>query len=481
MVSWWLILIAVILAILVVGLVFYFFVLYSSEEDTDSAWLPKLIVIGGLSFAVFNVLLLPYDVANVQNPTTVGAIGGGINVELMWEIVAYVIGAMTVLVVPFCMFYYEAYEPGGTVCDQFKVAVAYTSCTVIVFVSALLIGWFTSGTADIPYVLYANNVTTTADPSNNATSDTSFDYDCVTVDRVLSLKVSLFVYVVGLLAAIGWFFFFVFGGVGLAALPMDLISDFRNRPKPITIAEYAAKKVDIGSRIAKLMEEGKELEERETKGETGVRFTRKKNQFKTKVQGLEDEYENNEISHKAAGGSVLQAYSHLVGGVLGVLLSLSWFLHILLNNFLQVTPFLNSLFIALDGVFSLFGVVAYGVFAFYMLWAAIKGCSKIGVNLLIFTVHPMKLNGTLMNSFLFNTNLVLLMSTSVVQFCTISFNEYASNTAVNMIYSTYVANLRGIGEITKYFQYPLLVLSVLTWMLLPVYDRCCKKCCEDDD
>src|SRR3989338_4917473 len=119
MLSWWMILIAVILAIMIVGLVFYFVFLYASEEDKNQAWLPKIVVIAGLSFSVFNVLLLPYDIANVQNHQIVGSLGAGINVELMWEIVSYVIAGMTVLVVPFCMFYYEAYDPDqNNCCDQ---------------------------------------------------------------------------------------------------------------------------------------------------------------------------------------------------------------------------------------------------------------------------------------------------------------------------------------------------------------------------
>lgn len=38
---------------------------------------------------------------------------------------------------------------------------------------------------------------------------------------------------------IGWILFSIFGGIGLAALPIDLIQEFQHRPKPITQAEYA--------------------------------------------------------------------------------------------------------------------------------------------------------------------------------------------------------------------------------------------------
>jgi hypothetical protein len=43
----------------------------------------------------------------------------------------------------------------------------------------------------------------------------------------------------GLLAFIGWFFFMLFVGVGFMALPMDLLNDYRTRPKRMTSLEYA--------------------------------------------------------------------------------------------------------------------------------------------------------------------------------------------------------------------------------------------------
>lgn len=56
-------------------------------------------------------------------------------------------------------------------------------------------------------------------------------------------------------------------------------------------------------------------------------------------------------------------------GVVGVVLSVCWLLQILLYIFVYppVTPFLNILFIKLDGAFPLFGTVAFGIFCFYLI------------------------------------------------------------------------------------------------------------------
>lgn len=53
-----------------------------------------------------------------------------------------------------------------------------------------------------------------------------------------------------------------------------------------------------------------------------------------------------------------------------------------------LNEFLNAFFIVLDGVFPLFGVIAYGCFAFYLLWASVKGVTKLGMRLLFFEVRP---------------------------------------------------------------------------------------------
>jgi hypothetical protein len=76
-------------------------------------------------------------------------------------------------------------------------------------------------------------------------------------------------------------------------------------------------------------------------------------------------------------------------GVLGAVISLCWILHIVLYMFVSppVTPFLNDLFVELDGVFSLFGTVAFALFCFYLLCCVMKGNMTLGLNLIVFTVR----------------------------------------------------------------------------------------------
>ena len=132
-----------------------------------------------------------------------------------------------------------------------------------------------------------------------------------------------------------------------------------------------------------------------------------------------------------------------------------------------ISPFLNAFFVTLDNVFPLFGTVAFAVFCFYLIGAlshtctsvrrelagaqvvesvprrcfagvTIKGCTTVGLSLLVVTVHPMKPGATLMSSLLFNTALVLLATNAAIQFCAQAFALYSNQTAIQAIWGDQV-------------------------------------------
>jgi LMBR1 domain-containing protein 1 len=435
-------------------------------------------VIFGLALACFNVLLLPYDVANRQDSDVRNSAGGGVDTVLVWQIVMWSICAMAIVVVPFCIFYYEGLDPDQkSIWNQLKPAICYTSISTVLFVILLVILWITVGDAEIKYTSF-----TTTGQQVNLTTWCPPKFNAIQGSGTLTIKVSPFVYMCGLLSAIGWLLFFIFGGIGLAALPMDLISDFKNRPKPITVQEFTLRKEAIGREVQSLMAEGKTLEEAEEGGASSGRKHRKRMlAFKAKVQALEDAYEKLTVSYEEGGGKVLPLYLGLFMGIIGTVLSIMWVLQILINNILHASPLLSAMFVAMDSGFTLFGTLAYGIFAFYLLWCVVKGCTKFGLNLLLFTVHPMKINGTMMNSFLFNTLLILLASVSTVQFCAMSFRDYAANTAVDALYTVYVSRLKGINYVNQYLQYPMGAIAVLAFLWLLICPKCKSKDDDDDD
>lgn len=51
----------------------------------------------------------------------------------------------------------------------------------------------------------------------------------------------------------GWFVFAMFGGIGLIALPLDLILDYFYRPKPRSASEIAERKILLRRKCEELM------------------------------------------------------------------------------------------------------------------------------------------------------------------------------------------------------------------------------------
>ncbi|KNH09525.1 LMBR1-like conserved region-containing protein [Perkinsela sp. CCAP 1560/4] len=464
MINWWLLLVAVIVFLLVVGGIFLLVRLYSSPEDRNHAWLPKCVVVCGLSLACFAVLLLPYDVANKKSVLVMESIGGGLNTVLMWKILLWLIVVFTLIIVPFAIFYYESWDPDKPgISAQFSSALGYTAIIFLTFVGLSVILWVTVGYSDLPFKNYI---------SNHQIGDIaqSHELNVRTVQELsfLSFRVSVFVYIVGLFSTIGWLGFAFFGGIGLVAVPFELINEWKNRSRPIPVELYLKAKEDVLARSRYLQDIGRKIDKslQTSAGNTSV--DKKVKLFRNEVMELEKRYENLETSYRKSGGSPIRAFVIMLIGIFSSCLSLLWALHMILYNMSGIDSFLNTCFIELDRRFALLGTFAYSICCFFLLWCVVQGIFCIGLNFLVISIHPMKVGDTLMNSFLFNTMIVLFCSITVTQFAALSFREYAANTAVDNIFATYVLRLRGIGYVMQYMQYFLLLNMLITpfWMIL---------------
>ena len=109
--NWVLIVITVILALLSVGVALYLLISYQHPEDKNQAWFPKLVVLTGITLAIWTVLLFPLDVANRNScspdfPASYCTFA--VPSRLLWYIL-YIVNACLVFgVIPFAMYYYEA-------------------------------------------------------------------------------------------------------------------------------------------------------------------------------------------------------------------------------------------------------------------------------------------------------------------------------------------------------------------------------------
>ena len=75
----------------------------------------------------------------------------------------------------------------------------------------------------------------------------------------------------GLMAWLGWFLLAIFLGIGMAALPLDLILKFTQRPKRMDAVEFAACNMSIQQRVNELVDIGEQLKmERDEKKQNGT-------------------------------------------------------------------------------------------------------------------------------------------------------------------------------------------------------------------
>lgn len=67
-----------------------------------------------------------------------------------------------------------------------------------------------------------------------------------------------------------------------------------------------------------------------------------------------------------------------------------------------------------------------------------KGVLKVGLNLVITSIHPMRRGATVMSSILFNVALVLIACLAAIQLCAQAFSLYAYETAIYEIFTNQV-------------------------------------------
>ncbi|KAH1150767.1 hypothetical protein AAZX31_16G091300 [Glycine max] len=281
---------------------------------------------------------------------------------------------------------------------------------------------------------------------------------------------------VALATIVGSVLFAIFGGVGIACLPLGLIFSFIRRPKAvITRSQYIKEATELGKKARELKKAAEALHQEERTGSKGRKFRKNVKgvekelfQLEEDVKLLEEMYPQGEKAETTWALTVLGYLAKYVLGILGLIVSVAWVTHIIIYLLIDppLSPFLNEVFIKLDDVWGLLGTAAFAFFCFYLLLAVIAGAMMLGLRLVFITIHPMKWGGTLMNSFLFNVGLILLCSISVIQFCSTAFAYYAQATAAQEIFGHTLESLRGIKYLYKYnvFQIAFVVLAGLTFV-----------------
>ena len=206
--------------------------------------------------------------------------------------------------------------------------------------------------------------------------------------------------------------FVLFGGIGLAALPLDFFYDFHSRPIKMSSAEIAVLKRSLIIETKKVKELARTvltLEEKGAKKKTSKKainivFSHEKREYNESLRKLraavciiDNDYQSIEIQAELNDQSVLLYWLGLPVGIICLCLSLCWFIHILLYfvitiNGAPISRFLNNLLLYMvENNLSFLATGFFAIFCLYLLLATIKGNLKFGLRIfLCFSVHPMK-------------------------------------------------------------------------------------------
>jgi LMBR1 domain-containing protein 1 len=462
---------------------------------------------------------------------------GGLNMDLFWDIFFWLIPIWIFLMIPFSTFYYEADDGmlmAGTAIDPNPVrksklyqALGWTVAVVFVMSIIFLVTYLLASDAEIPVQEYVGadllksftlgpdqrGVVYDITPQVNETSGSALPFNTSQLMPMvgnpndaaytgtlsnngvqsLILQVSISNFFAALMAWLGWFLFAIFGGIGMSAMPLDLLLVFKNRPRHMDAVEFAEAQKSLRDRVNELVDIGEmikvERDANPTMGKVGGfndyfssdkrKEARNERQalleFKQAVYLLEQDVEDfKACTQNYEKYNPLRPYIALFLGICSMIISLFWMIHIIVYIFPATpwAPFLNNYFQWFDKWFSLFGVLSVAIFTVYLLFAAITGCFKFGLRVACMTLHPMILGKTYMSSFLFNIGLVLMCALPVVQFSAQAFADYARNSTIFQIFNVQISNLVFFGwwftmKIFIYIFFTFVVLSTIYLLCRP--------------
>jgi LMBR1 domain-containing protein 1 len=455
-----------------IHLLFY----YEEELDRRAAKniILKVIIVTSLTLTWVVVLLLPVDVRN-SRPTP-----GPLDMQALWKAAFITLAVFLAIIVPSAMLYSEV-EGDDLVKKKGRYVACYLMAVLFVCGALVAITYPFLSFADIPVTQYECSSWQDIDAVDDVICDSG-------VSSSLSLSVGIDVYIIAVLCFVGWFFFVVFGGIGLSAVPIDLILEFIDRPTAIDEKTYQERRRILGQAAQKLLEQANGLQERDGKVayKTGWRGARQKrtvkvdyNKWRRDVNLLEDEFERLKVSKFHKGENPVVSFGKLAGGILLAIVSLLWVLQILISVISRqidpnaAVPFLDAIFMACEGAGAYpVGVALFAVFTLYLCICVVKGCFKFGMRIaFLFTIHPMRHKATPLNSILFNVEMLLISTGAVVQFAQTAFGDYARLTDADIIFS---AQIKYMTFYRWFFENNVFIYTLLAWFVLCLLYLLCK-------
>mmetsp|Transcript_1719 Transcript_1719/g.1627 ORF Transcript_1719/g.1627 Transcript_1719/m.1627 type:complete len:415 (+) Transcript_1719:234-1478(+) len=406
--------------------------------------------------------------------------------DLFWFLIYCTSAFFIFLFLPFGIFFYETDEE-----KEFKwrlwTAVKYELFVFIISLLVIMCTYAGLRFADLPVV--ANTCSSTQTPSIfEEVNSVNTESLCVSTDQTLEIVVSFPVYLIALVTFIGWFFLMVFLGAGLIALPLDLINEWRFRPRPMKEDEFTRTKQELAQKVDVLLQKGKKLLDDKVSADkkTGCggyreRRTVRRNLSEFEANCILVEKEFNILDDTRQYNKKVEPMWYamkLILGILAFIFSLILVIHLFVYVLLKVDgksvgPFLNALLEKLENSSASFlATLLFSFIGFYLMFCTIKGNVKLGMRFFFFTFYPMVPKETFVNAFFFNALLINVWMFSLIQFMVVLFSEYVRKSDISLIFEVQITHMRFYSYFMKYnvFIYILtgiICTSILYFILRP--------------
>ncbi|XBI76312.1 hypothetical protein VPH35_069570 [Triticum aestivum] len=334
-----LVIVAAVVSVLVLLVSVYLLVNYQHPDDANQAWFPKLVVVLGITVAVLSILMLPADVANRQacrRAVYSGACALTLPMKTLWLVVYIADAVLVFLVIPFAMFYYEG-DQDKSVGKRLKSALIWVVASAVV--CGLVLGILYALIGKVDFTVRHLSSSVQAFPNPNQFSAFTSGQPCIAPltrqcsantappnsQTTWTMRATFPEYVVALATIVGSVLFTIFGGVGIACLPLSLIFSFVRRPKAvITRSQYIKEATELGKKAKELKKAAEALHQEERSGNKGRKWRKNVKAVEKELlllendmNALEEMYPQGEKAEATWAFTVLAYIGKLIFGIVG--------------------------------------------------------------------------------------------------------------------------------------------------------------------
>ncbi|KAF4685855.1 hypothetical protein FOZ60_005963 [Perkinsus olseni] len=295
------------------------------DEGFKNSWICKIALILSLTLSGAITMLLPIDVKNTAE-------NGGLNMEIVWPAAFILMVVFALVVNPLAMLLYET-EGDVAMNPRRRLRAMLIQGTILTLGLVAIIGvtYLLLSKASVP----CNSVDQKAEkPTPGICKDN--------LNGTFRTRTAFHIYIIAVVSFIGWFLFAIFGGCGIAAIPYMLMrASMRRPPSAIRDADYRNHRDVLARAASSLQVRSEKLKREETKLDTLREFTKKRkeaslkrdfNKFKADVHMLEDAFSHahSAVNRSRGENSGLIRVGKLALGIISMILSMLWLLHVVL-------------------------------------------------------------------------------------------------------------------------------------------------------